>query len=434
MSRQKLQEFLAGLPDLAARSQAGMSAADFTLDRMRGLMAALGQPQQRYPSVHVAGTNGKGSVCALCAAALQAQGYRVGTFTSPHVAGALHGIRIDGEVVPLAELEATFAELQPYLVPDAGYTHFEVLTALMFLHFARAGVNAAVIEVGLGGGLDATNVLTPTVSVITSIDYDHMPILGNTLAEIAAHKAGIIKPGVPAVSAPQAAQARDVIVAQAAAAGASLIEVGRDCLYERGAYDLDGQELRIWQPGGQPQTLRIGLLGSYQVENAAVAFAALQAAAGRGLRANPEAIRVGFQAARWPGRFELIHKDPPLVLDAAHTPGAAMALRRSLDEYFSQQPIVLVLGVSIDKDVEGLLAPLLPRLGRVIATQSLHARAMPAAQLAARLAALGLQAETNAEPGAALRAARTQAAPGQVVLVAGSVFLVEAVRENLEGR
>src|SRR3972149_664542 len=202
---------LRSLPDLGAQTQGAMSAGDFSLERMAWLMEVLGQPQQKYPSIHVAGTNGKGSVSALCAAALQAAGLLVGLFTSPHLRGALQGISINGALVEQSELEASFEGLHPYLEQRTDWTQFEVVTALAFQHFARAGVGAAVIEVGLGGRLDATNVVSPLVSVITPIDYDHTSILGNTLPETAAEKAGIIKRGVPLVLAPQPAEVSEVI-------------------------------------------------------------------------------------------------------------------------------------------------------------------------------------------------------------------------------
>lgn len=425
-----LQQFLAELPDLGARLQSGMRAGDFTLERIRSVLNALGEPQAQYPSIHVAGTNGKGSGCALCAAALQAEGYRVGSFTSPHVEGALHGIRINGEMVGRDQLEETFQLIRPHLQVDGGSTNFEIVTALAFTHFARANVDASVIEVGLGGRLDATNVITPLVSVITSIDYDHTSILGNTLAEIATEKAGIIKPGVPVVVSPQPEEARAAILARAKTHNAPAIEVGKDYLFERGYSDLGGQDLRVW-PAASPMeatNLHIALLGAHQIENAATAYAALQTANQRGLRLSAAAIQSGFAAARWPGRFELLQKNPPIVLDAAHSPAAARALRQALDEYFPDLPITLVLGVSADKDLEGLLAPLGERIAFAIATQSAHPRAMPAIQLAERLIALGVAAAAEPEAAKALQAAKAQSQKSGVILVAGSVFLVEQVR------
>lgn len=425
-----LQKFLSELPDLGARPQGGLRAADFTLQRIQALLNALGDPQNKYPSIHVAGTNGKGSVCALCAAALQAEGYRVGLFTSPHVEGALHGIVINGEVASQDELEETFELIRPHLEAAEGWTNFEIVAALALLHFARAGVDAAVIEVGLGGRLDATNVITPLVSVITSIDYDHTSILGNTLSEIAREKAGIIKTGVPVVVAAQPEEAREAIFALAKSQNAPVIEVGKDYLFERGHSDLHGQDLRVWPATATADTanLHIALLGAHQVENAAAAYAALQTANQRGLRVSVAAIQRGFAAARWPGRFELMQESPPVVLDAAHSPAAARALRHAVDEYFPDVPVTLVLGVSVDKDLDGLLEPLRGRIASATATQSAHLRAMPAAQLAERLAALGIPVAAEPDAAKALRAALAQVEKPGVILVAGSVFLVEQVR------
>lgn len=432
MSTPQLQAFLRELPDLAARNQYGLRASDFSLDRLSALMEAMGQPQQAYPSLHVAGTNGKGSVCALCAAVLQAQGYRVGHFTSPHAAGALAGIAVNGVAAPAEELQAAFEQLYALLEGEAGWTHFEVVAALMFVHFARAQVDAAVVEVGLGGALDATNVLLPQAAVITPIDYDHTSVLGSTLTEIATHKAGIIKPGKPLVLAPQAAEARAAILAQAALQAAPVVEVGIDVQVEPLSAGLDGQRFQVLGRRDS-QELKIGLLGEHQLANAATAYAALLALDDAGLPVSDAAMAAGFAAARWPGRFEVLRAEPPLVLDGAHTPAAARALRRALDQYFPEEPLVLVLGVSVDKDLASLLEPLAPRIRRVIATQSAHARAMPAAELAGRVAALGIAVQAEADPAAALAAA--EATAGQAgVLVAGSIFLVEQVRAIWEGK
>lgn len=424
---------LKALPDLGSQPQGAMSAAAFTLERMAWLMAALGQPQQRYLSLHVAGTNGKGSVSALCSAALQAAGLRVGAFTSPHLHGALEGVTLGDKVVPPAELEASFESLRPHLDRQTGWTQFEVVTALAFHHFSRMGVEAAVIEVGLGGRLDATNVLTPLVSVITPIDYDHLSILGSTLEQIAAEKAGIIKPGVPVVLAPQPAQVSAVIREVAREKKAPIIEAGKDTLYQAQAFDLSAQDFQVWSAARPEEktALRIALLGRHQIANAATAYAALQAAREQGLALDEEDIRRGFAAARWPGRFEILQSEPTLVLDAAHSPHAARALRQALDDYFPDRPVSLVLGVSADKDLTGIVEPLRPRIAKWVATQSAHPRAMLAAELQRSLAALGLESEVQPDAAAALSETLDAADKGAVVLVAGSVFLVEQVREGI---
>lgn len=431
MSIPPLEHYLSGLPNLAQRNQHGLRAEDFSLQRLQRALSALGEPQQAYPSLHVAGTNGKGSVSVLCAAVLQAQGYRVGIFTSPHIQGALHGIRVDGQPASAAELQASFDTLYPQLAQQEGWTHFEVVVALMFAHFARAAVQVAVIEVGLGGLLDATNVLVPTVSVITPIDFDHTSILGSSLAEIAAHKAGIIKPGVPVVSAAQPAEAAAVIATQAAALHAPLTQVETDWQAELISADWQGQRLRVRGVGGEWQALQIALLGQHQITNALTAYAALQAMNGRGVPVSQQAIRAGFAAARWPGRFERLPGEPLTILDGAHSPVAARALRAALDAYAPGQRVVLVLGVSADKDLPGVLAPLAERIQMVYATQAAQPRAMPADELAERVLAFGLPAVAEPQPAAALQAARAACPPDGLVLVTGSVFLVDEVHQGL---
>lgn len=431
MSAPAYLDYLAQLPSLAAQNQNSLAPEEFQLARVAGLLAALGELQQAYPSLHVAGTHGKGSLCALCAAALQAHGYRTGLFTSPNLAGDVHGIRIDGVAAAPELLQAAFARLYPYLQAQPGWTYFEVSVALMFTAFALAAVDVAVIEVGLGGRLDATNVLRPRVSVITPIDLDHTAILGGSLAEIAAHKAGIIKPGVPVVSAAQPAEAAAVIAAQAAALNAPLSRVGVEWQVQPLAAAAGGQTLRVRGAAGDWQPLQIRLLGAHQIGNAATAYAALQTLADTGLPVSLAAIQTGFAAARWPGRFEVHPGQPTVILDGAHSPGAARALRAALDTYFPEVPVVLVLGVSADKDLPGLLAALLPRIQQAYATQAAQPRAMPAAQLAEQLGALGLPARAEPQPAAALAAAKQACPPGGVVLVAGSLFLVEEVGEDL---
>ncbi len=429
----KINSFLASLPDLGARPQQNMRSMDFTLERMKILMDALGHPERQYSSIHIAGTNGKGSVAAFCAAALQAQGYKVGSFTSPHLAGALAGIVVNGVRAEESDLEQSFELLYPHLKSQKDWTQFEVVTVLAFLHFARAKVNVGVIEVGLGGRLDATNVLAPLVSVITPIDYDHTSILGNSLAEIAQEKAGIIKPNVPLVLGPQPEEARSSILKPVQEKGSQLIQVGKDVFYERISSDLSGQIFEVWNVSAPSQKtqLIIKLLGAHQIENAATAFAALQAANERGLSISETAIQRGFTAARWPGRFEVVQTDPPVVLDAAHSPAAAQALRATLDEYFPNQSIITVLGVSADKNLAGIIEPLRPRIRRVIATQSTHPRAMPASELRRKLIQLGI--ETEAEINARQAVSKAIAAvDDELVLVCGSVFLVELVHGSFE--
>src|SRR5215207_2154821 len=319
----KALDYLYSFVDYSLKHSSELAKAEFNLDRMFALMEELGNPQEKYPIIHVAGTKGKGSVSALCASGLQAAGYIVGLYTSPHLLDYVERIQVYGEPISHEQMIELVEEIKPAVARIPKLTTFEITTALGFLAFARNNVNATVIEVGLGGRLDATNLVMPSVSVITSLSYDHMAVLGNTLAEIAGEKAGIIKEGVPLVSAPQAEEALRVLERIAKERNCPFILVGKDVKFERITSSLDGQELAV---SDQQSTvsLRIPLLGYHQVENAAIAYAALKTS---GIRIPDEAIQRGFAQAKWPARFEILRREPPVVIDSAHNRDSARRLR-----------------------------------------------------------------------------------------------------------
>jgi dihydrofolate synthase/folylpolyglutamate synthase len=410
----------------------------FDLARMRALVAALGDPQKQYPILHVAGTKGKGSVSALCASALKASGHRTGLYISPHLQDFTERIQIDGKPIPHADLVKLVDEVKPAIATIPEVTFFELTTALAFLYFARQDVDAAVVEVGLGGRLDATNVVVPAISVITSLSYDHTALLGDTLAQIAAEKAGIIKPNVPVVLAPQQQdEARQVVVHIATERNAPLIQVGKDFGFEYHSGSLDMQTFTIW-PKAEPQKpvrLTIPLLGRHQVENAATAYAALQTVRASSLAVSEDAIREGFAGVTWPGRFEILRRNPPLILDCAHNRDSARKLRQTLDDYFPSQPVILVFGASEDKDVPGMFTELLPRMSEVITTRSFHPRAMEAEQLAELAVPFGKPVrivpaiEDALSDALRLAEALRLAGDEAIVLVTGSIFIVAGARD-----
>jgi dihydrofolate synthase/folylpolyglutamate synthase len=422
------------------RNQPGL----FDLGRMVEFMTYLGDPHLAYPILHVAGTKGKGSVCALCAGALQAAGYKVGLYTSPHLEDYAERIQIDRQPIPHAGLVALVDEIRPYLDKGTRLTTFEITTALAFLYFARQGVTAVVAEVGLGGRLDATNIVTPLVSVITSLSYDHMQILGYTLAEIAGEKAGIIKPGVPVVLAPQVDEARQVVERIAGQRGAPLVQVGRDLHFLPLEHSLEGQSLYVWEaadqplyeafrhssPGWQPLRLVIPLLGQHQVENAAVAYAALQAAGRRGLPVSSEAIQQGFAGASWSGRFEILQRQPPVIVDSAHNRDSAIKLRQALEDYFPGKRILLVFGASEDKDIAGMFAELLSLASQVIVTRSFHPRAADPVQLAQEAARHNQQVTIVPAVEDALAEGLRRLDDNSLLLVTGSIFIAAGARET----
>ena len=404
------------------------------LSRVERLLAALDGPHTRFPSLHVAGTKGKGSTAAMAEACLRAAGYRTGFYTSPHLHTFRERIQVDGHRISREEVVALVEEVRPLVEDIPGVTTFEAITAVAFLYYARAEVDLAVVEVGLGGRLDATNVLTPEVSVITSLSLDHTYLLGDTLAEIAFEKAGIIKPGIPAVSAPQRAEAIKVLEAVSRERNSPLIEVGRDWDYQPGPADLDGQAFsarRIVDGGSELGGEHwIPLLGRHQVENATSALAALDLLRERGFRISLDAVREGLRTVHWPGRMEILSPMPPVVVDCAHNPYSTQVLRQALEEWFPDTRWVLIFGASADKEIPGMLKELLPISDYTIVTRSDHPRAAAPIELADAVASAGGGAEVCVNMRKSLRRGLAVMEPGNGLLVTGSVFLVADAREE----
>jgi dihydrofolate synthase/folylpolyglutamate synthase len=354
-------------------------------------------------------------------------------------------IQIDGQPMPHQELVDLVEELKPIIESVPKITTFEITTALAFTYFKRQQVSAAVVEVGLGGRLDATNVCTPVVSVITSISYDHTFLLGDTLAEIAAEKGGIIKSGVPVVLAPQKDEARHVIEKIANERNAALVQVGRDYMFSLQTSSLAGQTLLVWPAsdqadldkyieggdvqGWEPERLTIPLLGFHQVENAATAYAALQVARAKGLAISETAIRSGFEQVIWPARFEILQRNPPVIIDSAHNRDSALKLRLALDDYFPGIPVILLFGASEDKDIAGMFAELMPRIHQMVATKSTHPRAIDPEKLVEMAHQFGRPARAVPEIEQALEVAIELAQSEALILATGSIFVAAAVRE-----
>jgi dihydrofolate synthase/folylpolyglutamate synthase len=435
-------DYLYSFVDYSLKKSSELAKADFNLDRMRALMVLLGSPEQKYPSLHVAGTKGKGSTSALLASALTAAGYKTGLYTSPHLQDYVERIQIDGQPVSHVQLVELVEQVKPHVAVVPQLTTFEITTALGFLYFAQQNVEAAVIEVGLGGRLDATNVVTPRVSVITSLSYDHMAVLGNTLTLIAGEKAGIIKPGIPVVSSPQKDEARVVLERVAKERHAPLTLVGRDVLFAAGEHSLDGQTLSVsrnQKAEGRKQEaensqesviLRVPLLGQHQVVNAATAYAAIKAS---GLKVSDKAIRKGFAGVIWPCRFEIVRREPPVILDSAHNQDSFEKLAQTLEGTFPDRPVLLIFGSSEDKDVAGMLAALKGRLKLVLATKAVHPRAIEPEKIVETANRIGVRAEAAVRVDVALaRALDLAAGGGEIVLSAGSMFVTAEVKTAWE--
>jgi dihydrofolate synthase/folylpolyglutamate synthase len=432
-------DYLYSHADYSVERSYRYSAEVFELQRVRDLLAELDNPQDQFQSFHIAGTKGKGSVSALIASVLKAAGYRTGLYTSPHLIRFNERIRIDGNDIPDDDFVATLERMKPHIEAIAELTVYEIVTALAFAYFAEQGVQYASIEVGLGGRLDATNVIHPLVAVITSLSYDHMHLLGDRLSDIAREKAGIIKSGVPVVLAPQQLEAEHVVITEAEKCGARLVRVGKNWLFAPGSRHLHGQSLFVWSADEQalmdayvdsageeewsPPRYKIPLLGYHQVINAAVAYAALMEAKQLGLKLPDGAVREGFQDVHWPGRFQILNGDPVIVVDSAHNRDSALKLRLALDDYYPGQPVTLIFGASADKDIEGMLSELLPRVTRLIVTKADHPRAEEPEMIERVAHSHGVRVETQQPITQAVNRAIEMARPGEVILICGSLFV-----------
>jgi dihydrofolate synthase/folylpolyglutamate synthase len=440
-----LAEQLVGL-EIELIRRAPESDIEPTLDRIEGLLDLLGSPQRAYPSIHVAGTNGKSSTTRMIDCLLAAFGLRTGRFTSPHLETVRERIAIDGRPITEERLLSAWDEVRPFLEMlesdgERALTFFEVLTALAFVSFADAPVAAAVIEVGLGGTWDATNVVTAPVGVVTPVDLDHVDWLGHDVVAIAGEKAGIIKEGMLAVLAQQAPEVTEVLLRRAEEVGATVAREGFEFGVLERRVAVGGQLLRLRGLGGEYDEIFLPLHGAHQAHNAACALAAVEGMLGNG--SGPldlEVVREGFAEAAVPGRLEVMRTSPTIVVDVAHNPAGAAALATAVSDAFSFDRLVGVLGVLDDKDARGILVALEPLLTAVVITRSTSPRALDPARLADL--AVDVFGEDRVVVAPALPDAIDQAvaaaeadggAGGVGVLVTGSVTVVGEARRLLRG-
>jgi dihydrofolate synthase/folylpolyglutamate synthase len=437
MNYQQALDYLYSFPDSEAKLP--RTPAEFNLPQTAALLAAFGEPQHTLRCVVVAGTKGKGSTSVLLEAIARAAGLRTGLWTSPHLHSYRERIQVDRRPISQGELIAAVEGLPDRL---AGFdrsrysepTIFQLGFALALRHFADRQVDLAILEVGLGGRYDSANVITPLLSVITSISYDHMAVLGDTLAQIAWEKAGILKPGVPGITIPQADEAMDVIARVAGEVGAPL-----HVAEESGVRSQESGARNLSYPTLDPRSLIPRQLGgSFQRENARLAVGAALLLRDGGLPIDDAAIAEGLATARWPGRMELVDGTPPIVLDGAHNGDSAHKLVESLRETFPGRPVVFVLGVSQGHSVDHILAEIGPHAAALILTRSRHPRAMTDLPALATQAEPLLERDSQRAPlvlaadvGEALARARDLAGPTDVICVTGSLFVVALAREAL---
>ena len=405
------------------------------LRRVEMLLARLGDPHLKAKTVHIAGSKGKGSTAAMTASVLTTAGYRTGLFTSPHLHLYNERIRVDGKYITNDEIVDLVARIKPHVEAvnrDGTYgklTTFEVTTALGFCHFADKAVDFQVIEVGLGGRLDATNVVRPDVCVITSISLEHTDVLGDTLAAIAGEKAGIIKPGSTVVVSPQVEEAGRTIARIADERQAKLVQVGRDVTRGSGIQDDYRQSLAVKGRLGEYR-LTIPLLGEYQLDNAATAVAALEVLVEKGYRIPVRTIVDGMNKTVWEGRLQVLNRSPLVVADGAHNGDSIRKLCAALRQYFRYDKSTLILGLSGDKDLEGIVAEVAPAFDRVIATRSIHPRAMATAPIVAAFRKHGTEARHTDDISVALPMALSEAGKNDLICVTGSLFVAAGAIEQ----
>ena len=420
--------YMYGFTDYEKRGFAAYAPEFYDLERVERLLALLGDPQRSFRAVHIAGTKGKGSTSAMIESVLRVVGYRSGLYTSPHLHTFRERIQARGKMISEADIVRLVDKMRPLVAQVADVTTFEVMTCLAFAWFEEQAVEWAVVEVGLGGRLDATNVLIPAVSVITSLSYDHTAVLGDTLALIAAEKAGIIKQGVPVVSAPQPGEALAVIEATSSEMGAPLTLVGRDWTWEAGAASLEGQQFSIRHRQDEIRDLCTPLLGEHQLINATTAVATLSLLREAGLDIPQATIREGMETVSWPGRFEILGRQPLIIADSAHNGDSARKLVATVRAVCDYRRLIVILGASADHATPALMEALLVGADRAIAAQAKHPRAADPDWLQDRAAALGFQMEVSGTVAQALELALADAGPEDLVLCTGSVFVAGDAR------
>jgi dihydrofolate synthase/folylpolyglutamate synthase len=405
------------------------------LRRVDALLARLGNPHLKAKTVHIAGSKGKGSTAVMTASVLTAAGYKTGLYTSPHLHLFNERIRVDDKLISNDEIVELVAKIKPEVEAvneEALYgrlTTFEVTTVLGFCYFAQNKADFQVIEVGLGGRLDATSVVNPDVCVITPISYEHTDILGNTLTAIAGEKAGIIKAGSVVVSAPQPDEADAVFTTTCAKLRAKLIRVGKDITFQRTRFD-DLRQSLIVHGRLREYEFTIPLLGQYQLSNAATAIGALEVLIEKGADIPPQAVLQGMQNVNWEGRLQVLNRHPLVIADGAHNQDSAQKLRQSLQQYFKYDKAVLVIGMSSDKDLPGIVAELAPAFSQVIVTRSMHPRAMAAAPIAAEFNKHGITALQTDDIAEAMPLALSLVGENDMICVTGSLFIAAGAIEQ----
>jgi dihydrofolate synthase/folylpolyglutamate synthase len=426
---QEALDYIYSFVDYSLTKNLRYSPEKFNLSRMIRFLELIGNPHQDYATIHVAGTKGKGSICAMISSILSHSGYTTGFYSSPHMIDFNERIRIGDHLISHEKIAEYVDYLKPFINQVEQITTFEITTALAFKYFSDQKVDFAVIEVGLGGRFDATNVITPNVSVISTISFDHTKILGNTLSKIAFEKSGIIKKNVPVVVSRQKKTAIKMIQNIALEQSSPLINAKESFRVVSGHKTLDYQEFIIHGSLSSTGCIKLPLIGDHQLDNARTAFAVIDELRYQGVKISPTAVKQGFEQVEWPGRFEILQRNPLVIIDGAHNPDSFRNLAKTIKEYLTGRKVIFVLGVSADKNIRTMMKIIKPVVDHLIITKSAHPRAMDIEKIQELADAIGISSVCVERVEDAKEKAESLTNENSVIIAAGSIFIAGAFRE-----
>jgi len=403
------------------------------LNRMERFLGLLGNPEKGLKTIHIAGTKGKGSTAAMISSVLKEAGLKVGLYTSPHLVSFRERIRVNGNEIPENELCRILEEIKPHIESikkSDPPSFFEIYTAIAFLYFKSQNVDFAVLETGMGGRLDATNAANAKISIITPISFEHIQKLGDTLREIASEKAGIIKDNTFCISAPQEKEALEVIENACRGKNARFCLVGKDIIFEEDYFNGDEQNFKVWGRFGEYHDLKLKLLGRHQIINAALGIAAVESLCEYGVIISEDSIKKGFLNVDWPGRLEIINKDPHIVLDGAQNQASAKALVEAIKRHFNFNKVILVLAMSKDKDIAGTVRVLSEFADEIIVTQAQNPRAAEPEKIAKFFKDKPISLARDSKE--ALNIAYSKTKKGDIIIITGSLFLIGEIKQTCQ--